>query len=473
MKPISIQDIVTVTGGTLLQGDASLLVVNVTTDSREAKDGTLFVPIVGERRDGHEFIPSVFEQGAVCTFTEREKPQTEAGVYIRVENSLQALQDLAAWYRNLFSAVTVIGVTGSVGKTTTKEMIAAVLEKKYRVLKTYGNMNSQIGLARMMFELDDEIEVAVIEMGISEHGEMDRLVHIARPELAVLTNVGMSHIGNLGSRENICIEKSKIITCFPKDGTLYVCSNGDGREMAERCIDTSICEDGNCQFVYYGTENNPDCIAENITVSGTHMKFIYRRRENGDTHEEIRLSVLGEHNVNNAVIALCLGERFHVPMSQMKEALFSYQPLKMRGDVLTHNGYTVIDDTYNASTDSIISGLSSLFDRAGGNRSIAVLADVLELGEFSKEAHERVGEFLLEQEKKGRILTELVTFGENSALICNLVKEKKSRIHTCHFDDKEELIRHMKEIVREDDVILVKGSRGMAMDKVVKALVEE
>ncbi|MBP3703081.1 MAG: UDP-N-acetylmuramoyl-tripeptide--D-alanyl-D-alanine ligase, partial [Lachnospiraceae bacterium] len=198
MKPISIQDIVTVTGGTLLQGDASLLVVNVTTDSREAKDGTLFVPIVGERRDGHEFIPSVFEQGAVCTFTEREKPQTEAGVYIRVENSLKALQALAAWYRSLFSAVTVIGVTGSVGKTTTKEMIAAVLEKKYRVLKTYGNMNSQIGLARMMFELDDQIEVAVIEMGISEHGEMDRLVHIARPELAVLTNVGMSHIGNLG-----------------------------------------------------------------------------------------------------------------------------------------------------------------------------------------------------------------------------------------------------------------------------------
>lgn len=470
MKPIVIQDIVTATGGTLLQGDASLVVMNVTTDSREVTEGTLFVPIVGERRDGHDFIPDVFAKGAVCTFTEREKPQTEKGCYIQVENTLKALQDFAAWYRNLFSEVTIIGVTGSVGKTTTKELIAAVLEKKYRVLKTFGNMNSQIGLARMMFELDETIEIAVIEMGISEHGEMNRLVHIARPELAVMTNIGMSHIGNLGSRENICIEKSKIITCFPKGGKLYLCSNGDGRTMAETCIDTSICETGDCQFVFYGTENQPEYLAEDIKVDGTHMKFSYYH---GTVREDIELSVLGEHNVNNAVIALCLGERFGVSMDKMKEALYAYQPLKMRGDVLTHRGYTVIDDTYNASTDSINSGLASLLDRAGKHRSIAVLADVLELGDFAKEAHERVGRFLLEEERKGRTLSLLLTFGENAAYISNYVREGNSQIEVHHFETREDVTSYLIHHVREQDVILVKGSRGMAMDQVVKALMKE
>ncbi len=471
MKPISIHDIVTATKGTLLQGDCSLVVVSVTTDSREVKEGTLFVPIIGERRDGHDFIPGAFEDGATCVYTShKDIKRVGSHAYIYVEDTLQALQDFASWYRNLFAHIPMIGVTGSVGKTTTKEMIATVLERKYKVLKTFGNMNSQIGLSRMMFELDDSIEIAVIEMGISEHGEMDRLVHIARPETAVMTNIGMSHIGNLGSRENICREKSKIITCFGPQGILYICSNGDGKEMTSTCIDTTICENGSCQFVYYGTEHEPEYKAMNITVEGEHMSFDYIH-EKQSVH--VTLSVLGEHNVNNAVIALCLGERYGIDLQDACQALYAYQPLKMRGDVTEHRGYTIVDDTYNASTDSINSGLAALFDRAGAHRSIAVLADVLELGEFSREAHERVGRYLLEEESKGRVLGVLVTYGENASYISDVVRNKSKTIQVKHCQSREEVIDYMREIITEGDVVLVKGSRGMAMDQVVKALLEE
>ena len=212
MKPISIHTIVEVTGGTLLQGDDSLVVMSVTTNSREACEGSLFVPIIGERVDAHDYIDSAMEQGAVCAFTSREHIVCKAGkAYIKVEDTQKALQDLAAYYRGQFH-FPIIGVTGSVGKTTTKEMISAVLEQKFCVVKTKGNMNSQIGLALMMFSFEDDTEMAVIEMGMSQFGEMERLVQIAKPDVAVMTNVGVSHIGNLHSRENICHEKGNIVT---------------------------------------------------------------------------------------------------------------------------------------------------------------------------------------------------------------------------------------------------------------------
>ena len=200
MKPILIEDIVRATGGRLLWGDDSGTVNHVIIDSREAAPGALFVPIIGERVDAHRFIPDVMEKGAACTFSSDDTVRGESGAGIYVPDTLRALQDLAAWYRAQFT-MPVIGITGSVGKTTTKEMIAAVMETKYRTVKTLRNLNSQIGVALMMFCLDDETEMAVYEMGISMPDEMDRLVEIARPETAVMTNIGVSHIGNLGSRE--------------------------------------------------------------------------------------------------------------------------------------------------------------------------------------------------------------------------------------------------------------------------------
>lgn len=231
MKPILIADIVAASGGRLLWGDGTGAVDHVVIDSREAAPGALFVPLIGERVDAHRFIPDVMEKGAACTFSSDKSIRSDSGTGIYVPDTLRALQDLAAWYRIQFQ-IPVIGITGSVGKTTTKEMIAAVMETKYRTVKTLRNLNSQIGLALMMFCLEDETGMAVYEMGISLPGEMDRLADIARPETAVITNIGVSHIGNLGSRERICSEKGKIITNFPGSGKLYVCGNGDLRELS-------------------------------------------------------------------------------------------------------------------------------------------------------------------------------------------------------------------------------------------------
>ena len=467
MKPILIADIVKATGGRLLWGEDSGTVDHVIIDSREADPGALFVPIIGERVDAHRFIPDVLEKGAACTFSSDDTVRGESGAGIYVADTLRALQDLAAWYRVQFH-MPVIGITGSVGKTTTKEMIAAVMETKYKTVKTLRNLNSQIGVALMMFCLDDETEMAVYEMGISMPGEMDRLVDIARPETAVMTNIGVSHIGNLGSREKICSEKGKIITNFAHNGRLYVCGNGDLREMSASAVPYETCR-GNCETIYYGTETDCPYYGDQIRTSEGGQQFTFHYPE-GET--EVRLTVMGTHNVNNAVVALALACQYDVPLEGAKKALEDYQPLAMRGVVKEVHGVHIIDDTYNASPDSINSNLHALFDYSPTGKKIAVLADVLELGERSHELHEGIGRFILEEKTQGRELSLLVTVGEESRAIHNYVLAG-SDIPAVHCKDNAEAAQTVRDRMAAGDWILVKGSRGMHMDEVVERLIKE
>jgi UDP-N-acetylmuramoyl-tripeptide--D-alanyl-D-alanine ligase len=381
-----------------------------------------------------------------------------------VEDTLSALQTLAAWYRSQFT-LPVIGITGSVGKTTTKEMIAAVLETGYKTLKTEGNQNSQIGVSLMMFGLEEDTEIAVFEMGISMPGEMDKLVDIARPTAAVMTNIGVSHIGNLGTRENICREKGKIIKNFQEDGVLYVCGNGDLKELSKANIPYDICE-GNCRTFYYGMDSDT-FYADAVETDADGQRFVYHH---GEISYPVQLSVMGSHNVCNAVAALALAEQFRIDTDKAVQALLSYRPIAMRGVVKEAGSVHVIDDTYNASPDSIKSNLNALFDYEGGNK-IAVLADVLELGERSKELHEEIGRFILSEAEKGRKLSLLVTVGNEAEYIHNLVKNN-SDIPAVHCMDNQLAARTIKEKMAKGDWILVKGSRGMHMDEVVQELVK-
>lgn len=467
MKPILIADIVKAVGGRLLWGDDSSMVDHVVIDSREAAPGALFVPIIGERVDAHRFIPDVMEKGAACTFSSDDSVRGESGAGIYVEDTLRALQDLAAWYRVQFQ-IPVIGITGSVGKTTTKEMIAAVMETKYQTVKTLRNLNSQIGVALMMFCLGDETEMAVYEMGISMPGEMDRLVDIARPETAVMTNIGVSHIGNLGSREKICFEKGKIITNFSNSGKLYICGNGDLRELSASCIPYGKCR-GECETIYYGTE--PDCLyyGDQIQTTETGQSFVFHYPE-GET--EVHLTVMGTHNINNAIVALALACQYQVPLEEAKKALLDYQPIAMRGVVKEIHGVHIIDDTYNASPDSINSNLHALFDYSSTGKKIAVLADVLELGERSRELHEGIGRYILEEKRQGRELAFLVTVGEEARAIHEYVSAG-SDIPAVHCKDNAEAAQTVRDRMAEGDWILVKGSRGMHMDEVVQQLIKE
>lgn len=466
MVPIRVKDVLQATGGSLLCGGEDAVITDVVTDSRQVKEGTLFVPIIGERVDAHRFIPDVMSAGAAASFTSDRQRVTETGACIYVEDTLTALQKLAAWYRQQFD-IPVIGVTGSVGKTTTKEMISTVLGVKYNVLKTIGNLNSQIGVALMMFHIEEDTELAVFEMGMSMPGEMARLVEIARPQTAVLTNIGVSHIGNLGSREKITYEKGHIVKYVGSshNGRFYICGNGDLQKLSRENI--PYAENASpCETVFYGMADGCAYAASDLQVAGEGQRFLYH----GQKECAAELSVMGRHNVENAVIALALGEQFGVGLSEAAEALKGYRSFSMRGERKDCHGYHIIDDTYNASPDSINSNIDALFDYSEEGDKIVVLGDVLELGVQAEELHRGIGDFIVGEAKKGKKLSCVITVGEGAGYISSQVEEK-SDIRTKACLDNDEAAEFLKQIVKPGDWVLVKGSRGMHMDEVVKKVV--
>ena len=476
MKPITVKEACEAMNGTLAWGDPSGVITGVHTDSREIGTGDLFVPIIGARVDAHDFIPDVLSRGAACVVSSEHTPDPggATGACIYVDDTLEALQKLAAWYRRQFD-IPVIGVTGSVGKTSTKEMIGAVLEKKYRTLITYKNMNSQVGLPLMVFHIEEDTEMVVFEMGVSMPGEMNRLVDIACPSAAVMTNIGTSHIGNMGSRENICAEKGRIIRDFGEDGKLFACGNGDLYDMVRKNIPYDCC-DGHCGTFFYGIksdfsgeEGSLTYYADDIRAQDGGEQFTFFYPE-GST--EVKLSVMGDHNVSNAVVALAVGLTYRVPLEDAVEAVKEYSPLDMRGVIRDCNGAHLIDDTYNASPDSIRSNLRALFSHPGDGRRIAVLGDVLELGDRSEELHRSIGAYIRSEAKAGRRLDQLFTVGNESKCITDFVNSNTD-IPAKSCEDNFELIRAVKETMQKDDWILFKGSRGMHLDEVVEAVLKQ
>lgn len=485
MKTIYAQELADAVGGTLLSGNGDVAVTSVSTNSKEIEKGALFVPIIGERVDAHRFIDMALEAGAAATFTARECERYVPGkAYIKVEDTLVALQKAAAWYREQFH-VKLIGITGSVGKTTTKEMIAAAVETKYKTLKTKGNMNSQVGLPLMMFHLDDSIEVAVIEMGMSEVGEMSRLAAIAKPDMVVMTNIGVSHIGQLGSKENIRKEKMNIIDEFT--GGNYVFVNGDdpllhqmkqyvedakkGFLPSESLFDRATIEKLSLATVQeFGSSENCEYHAgQNLTI-GDSQRFCFTAK---GASEQVELGVLGAHNVNNATVALAIAMNLGIDPADAKKGLAAYRPISMRGQTYQCNGIKIIDDTYNASPDSMKSGVSVLLETAGVQRRIAVFADVLELGEVSRECHYDVGTYIAKTHNHGIKVDMVLTVGTEAKAICEGVTDSHTTIETKAFENNQQVIDFLKEHVKAGDGILVKGSRGMHMEEVVAALKDE
>ena len=474
MESITVADICNATGGQLLWGESDKVCDGgVFIDSREAKKDSVFVPIIGARVDAHEFIPDVLKNGAGCVISsaEVERPEDTEGSCVIVDDTLDALQKLAAWYRRRFD-IPVIGVTGSVGKTSTKEMIGAVLDKKYKTLITYKNMNSQVGLPLMMFHLDSSIEMAVFEMGVSIPGEMDRLVDIAAPSAAVITNIGVSHIGNMGSRENICKEKGRIIRDFGDKGKLFACGNSDLYDMVTENLPYDCCK-GQCSTFFYGLESDFEKDISELTYiakdlysdeEGEHFTFVYPEGE-----AEVRLSVMGEHNVTNSLSALAIGLEYGVDIDDAVAAVGEYMPLDMRGVLKEYGGAVFVDDTYNASPDSIKSNIRALFSYTGDKRRIAVLGDVLELGEKSASLHESIGEFIALEASEGRRLDAVYTVGNESENIVNYLKENTD-IPAKSCKDNFELINSLADEIHDGDRVLFKGSRGMHLDEVVEAL---
>lgn len=454
MKGLTLKEIARVCGGILHncgEEQKEQEVASITTDSRKAEPGGLFVAIPGERVDGHRFIPQVMEQHALAVIAEHELPGAEHP-YIQVKSSLQAVKDIAELYlKNL--GIPVVGITGSVGKTSTKEMIASVLSRKYRTLKTEGNFNNELGLPLTVFRLRDEDEIAVLEMGISDFGEMHRLAKIARPDTAVLTNIGWCHLENLKDRDGILKAKTEIFDFLKEDG--HVVLNGDDDKLS------GVTQVQGIRPVRFGLSPELEYYADEIRPLGFSGSRCRLHTPQGEV--EVQIPMPGRHMVYNALAGAAVGQIYGLTLEQIREGIEALKPVAGRFHIIETGSYTVIDDCYNANPVSMEASLNILKD--GPGRRIAVLGDMGELGSEEKELHARVG---ICAAQSG--IDALYCAGPLSAEMAHAAAERNPDMEIRHFQSRDELIRNLPELLRTGDTILVKASHFMEYGKIVEWL---
>lgn len=430
--------------GKTANGDA--VISEISTDTRKITPGSLFICLKGERFDAHDFAPKAAELGAAAFMVEH--PVDVDLPCIIVENTGKAMLELSAWYRRKFS-IPVVGLTGSVGKTTTKEFIALVLGAKYKTLKTQGNLNNEIGVPQMLFKMDSETEAAVIEMGMNHRGEIHRLTSAVRPTIALITNIGTSHIENLGSREGILNAKLEILDSMEKGSKLLINSDNDMLATVKRddfkIIKFAI-DDKSADYIAKDIEEGDNSTSFTVCFSGEERK--------------ITVPTVGRHNVYNALAAFSVGREIGIDADDAASALANYVPAGMRQRSVDVGKIHVIEDCYNASPDSMNAALTTLAGRKEGKK-IAVLADMLELGDYSPKAHESVGK------KAAELNIDMVlAYGDYAKLYVSAAKENGLK-NAYHFETKEELAEKLFESADPGDNVLFKGSRGMRLEDIM------
>lgn len=427
-------------------------VTGIAIDSRKVKKGGLFIPIRGERVDGHSFIPSVVEAGALACLSE-QKLDDAAGAYILVGSTKEALKKIAAYYRRMLG-IPVVGITGSVGKTSTKEMIASVLKEKFCVHKTAGNFNNEIGLPLTIFEIRQEHEIAVLEMGISDFGEMHTLAEIANPDICVITNIGLCHLENLKTRDGILKAKTEAFDHMRRDGIVIL--NADDDKLA------SVHKVNGKEPMRYGLKQG-DAYASDIVSLG--MEGIRMKLHVGEQFRTVTIPIPGEHNAYNALAAACVGCACGMELEEICRGIETVETISGRSHFIQKNGITVIDDCYNANPVSMCASLDVLGQAEG--RKIAVLGDMGELGEQEVSLHAKVGRYAAEQKidllfAAGKLSKELVRAAQSGG---------ESHLVAEHFETKEELLQALLPEIKKGDTLLVKASHFMEFPKIVAALI--
>ena len=457
MKDIMVKDILKVTGGKLIIGDENKVCNNFSRDTRNIKKGDTYIGLKGENFDGSLFWREAFEKGADAVIIQGENLENEnvgewkEKVIIQVEDTLKALQEIAKFKRSLYD-IPVIAITGSVGKTSTKDMIANVVSQKYKTLKTEGNNNNHIGLPFTLLRMRDE-EVAVIEMGMNHFGEISNLTKIAKPTISVITNIGTSHIGNLGSRENILKAKLEILEGMKKK---FLIINNDNDMLHEWKQKQEIKD-----IRTYGIENESEVMADKIELKEEHSEFECCFK---DEKFKIKVPVGGIHFVYNAMCAALVGKILGLTKEQIKKGIESFELTKKRMDIeVLSNGVKIINDSYNASFESMQASLSVL-GKFTNERKIAVLGDMFELGEYSKELHEKVGKEVVKNN-----IDILICNGENAKYIVQEAERqgmKKENIY--YVKEKKEIIELLRDVLKINDVVLFKASNGMKFYEMVE-----
>ncbi|NGZ73878.1 UDP-N-acetylmuramoyl-tripeptide--D-alanyl-D-alanine ligase [Saccharibacillus alkalitolerans] len=450
-------------GGRLLDSAfAGRKVVGVSIDSRKIGEGCLFVPLGGSKADGHSYVAGSLQEGAAGSLWQRGREGAPGGALIEVDDVLEALQKLASAYL-LASGAKVVGITGSNGKTTTKDMVFALLATSMRVHKTQGNFNNHLGLPLTLLAMPEETDVVVLEMGMSDLGEIALLAKIAPPDLAIVTNIGESHLLNLGSRENIARAKLEIASGTKPGGLLVY--NGDEPllPLVLKELEGTLPE-GLRTFTFGLGEDNDD-YPTGMMQRGGGMTFT--ARSEGDIC--FSLPILGSHNVTNALAAMAAARAFGVDAPAMKEGLAGMQLTGMRIERLTGvSGLTLLNDAYNSSPTSARAAIDVLAGLEGYASKVLVLGDMLELGENEREFHREIGRYA------GRAgLDAVYAFGPLSADSAEGAREILGMQAVHAFTDKAEMIGHLLANLKPEDAVLVKASRGMKLEEVVYALRDE
>ena len=457
MEPMTIREILEAVDGKLLGefSDLDLTVKHVFTDNRNPDPGALFIPLVGERFDGHAFLNEALEGGAAGCFTQRERESYLPGkFYIKVGSTQKALRDLARHYKQKFR-IPFVAVTGSVGKTTTKDMVAAVLGERFKVLKTEGNFNNEVGLPLTLLRLNSNHEICVVEMGMNHFGEIEYLSSIVEPDVAVITNIGDSHIENLGSRENILKAKCEIFSHMdPKKG--YVILNGDDPLLEPLRASLPF------QSVLVGTAEGLDYRATGVESDGEKSVRCHVRTPRSGF--DVEIPALGNHMLYPTLTAAAVAEHFGMTGGEIARGVLRFAPTKMRMNILKRgDGITILNDAYNANPQSMRAAVEVL-SKSGGDYKIAVLGDMFELGPFAPTLHAGVGAYL---GKAG--LDCLVAVGELARHIYDAAKDAMvPQVYWC--ETKEEAKPILAELVKPNSTILVKASRGMAFEELVDDL---
>ncbi|MDR2089663.1 MAG: UDP-N-acetylmuramoyl-tripeptide--D-alanyl-D-alanine ligase [Clostridiales Family XIII bacterium] len=456
MMELSFGEIAEAVNGRLIGGDANARVRGVSTDSREVRQGDLFFPLIGEKHDAHRFIPDAMRAGCAHFIVARADaaPADGASNVILVADTTRALQDLARFCIRRLD-LKKLAVTGSTGKTTTKEILAHICGGRYRTAKSPANMNNEIGLPLSILRMQEDAEAAVLEMGMYRAGEIDLLADIVRPNVGVITNTGTAHIENFESREGIRDAKLEIAGYMGPQDALVVNATGDGAP------DLGALAAGPYRLVKVGNTGKSDFILSG--VASDNEKGVSFFLEHGEDMQRFFLPILGTHNAMNAALAVAAASCVGISMAEAAKRLNKFS---MSNKLTGKNGMKVIDDTYNANPDSMRAALDML-ETVRGIRKVAVLGDMNELGKRSAEYHRQIGAYAAE---KGVDL--LIAVGEKAADIAEGAREAKRGPDVRHFETKERALEEMKGMLTAGDVILVKGSRGMAMETLVKRILE-
>ena len=421
---------------------------SVTTDSRKAAKGVLFFAIKGERVDGHDFIQQVYDKGASVCIGEKE-PVNDMP-YIKVDSTLQALKDLAEYYRSTLT-IPIIGIVGSVGKTSTKEMTASILSQKYQVLKTEGNFNNEIGLPLTIFSIQEHHEAAVVEMGISDFGEMTRLSKVAKPDTVIMTNIGQCHLENLGDRDGVLKAKSEVFTYWSKKGAIIL--NGDDDKL--RTLEDKL------PVQYFGMDDKGAAHAEDIKdlgMEGTSCTLVFA----DGMRIPISISIPGQHMVYNALAGALAGRAYGLTAEEIAKGVAALQPVAGRNNRIQTERFTILDDCYNANPMSMCASLDVLAKSTG--RKVAILGDMFELGEKENALHAKVGSYVA----KAGIDVLLCSGGLSEHMAEAAKAEGLEQVY--YFHTREELQTALPQYLQTGDSILVKASHGMQYTAIVETL---